>query len=83
AGRAALRQAWRKQDVVDAQAAVAAEGHLAVVPPAVLLFRLVEQAEGVAEAQAVQRQQRLALGHRAVDLASPYFRIVDVAVFRR
>ncbi|KAF1858411.1 hypothetical protein Lal_00014922 [Lupinus albus] len=63
-------------------AAVAAERHLAVVPPAVLLVRLLEQAERVDETQAAQCAQLLAFEVGAVDLAGPQFGVVDVAVFR-
>jgi hypothetical protein len=70
------------QDVVDAQALVLAEGQVAVVPPAPALGRLLEEAEGVVQAQPSRLEMRAFLG-RAVDLPGPGHRVVDVAVFGR
>jgi hypothetical protein len=66
--------------VVDAQPLVLAEGQVAVVPPAPALRRLLEQAEGVVQAQPDQAAEVLALLRRAVDLAGPGHGVVDVAV---
>src|ERR1700748_2321956 len=43
------------KDVIEAQALVLAEREIAVVPPAPELGRLIEQAEGVVQAEADQR----------------------------
>ncbi len=65
--------------MIDAQAAVAAKRHLAVIPPAVLLLGLLEQAEGVGQAQGDERLQRVALRHRKVDPAFPFGHVVHIA----
>src|SRR4249920_769848 len=52
AGADARLQRVADQDVVDAQPLVLAERQVAVVPPAPALGRLLEQAEGVVQAQA-------------------------------
>jgi len=69
--------------VVDAQALVLAERQVAVVPPAPALGRLLEQAEGVDQPLAAQRAEVGPLLGRAVDLAGPGHRVVDIAVFGR
>lgn len=51
AGAAGPGQRRRKQNVVDAQAAIEAEAHLPVIPPRVDLRRLFEQAEGIGQPQ--------------------------------
>jgi hypothetical protein len=54
AGPDARPQGLADQDVVDAQALVLAEGQVAVVPPAPALGRLLEQPEGVVQAEPKQ-----------------------------
>jgi len=76
AGRAQRR---RHQQVVDAQAEVAAEGHHAVVPPRERALGLLEEAEGVDQAEVLQRAEGGAFGRRDVDLVFPVG--VGVAVF--
>ena len=51
----------------------------AIVPPGELLLRLLEEPEGILEAQLEQRAKRSALGLREVDLAFPALRVVHVA----
>ena len=58
------------------------ESELAVVPPAVELGRLFEQAEAVGEAQGLQLSERGALGFAHQHLARPGDRVAHVAVFR-
>jgi hypothetical protein len=80
---AAACSASADQDVVDAQALVLAEGQVAVVPPAPALGRLLEQPEGIHQAQPEQGAGSAHAPRRAVDLAGPGDRVVDVAVLGR
>ncbi len=80
AGADARLEGVADQDVVDAQALVLAEGQVAVVPPAPGLGRLLEQAEGVGQAQLQQLLEMIALGHGAVDLVFRAHRVVHVGV---
>ena len=66
--------------MVDAQALVQAEAQLAVVPPAERFFRLLEQAEGVRQADVEQALQGGAFLVRDQHLAGPGDRVVHVAV---
>src|SRR3546814_12775776 len=56
------------QSQVDAQAQVAAEGGLAVVPPAEDAAGVVVQAEGVVQAQRLQAAQGVAFGGGGEDV---------------
>src|SRR5690606_30505741 len=62
-------QRVRYQGQVDAQAQVAAERGLPVVPPAEDAGLLAVQAERIVQAQRLQPHQRLALGGRSQDVA--------------
>src|SRR5438105_7688822 len=70
-------------DVVNAQARVAPESPLAVIPPGELAALRVVQAEGVLEAPPPDPLNRLALRPAEKNVAAPQFRVVHVPVFRR
>ena len=76
-------QRFADQHQVDAQALVLAEREVAVVPPGPRLRRLLEQAEGIDEAERDQLAEVIALLGGAVDLPGPRDGIVDVAVVGR
>src|SRR6185312_7605568 len=57
AGAHAGAQRLADQDMVDAQALVLAEREVAVIPPTPELGRLLQQAEGIVQAQAAQRAE--------------------------
>src|SRR3546814_3358345 len=63
-----LAQGVGDQGQVDAQAQVAAEGGLAVVPPAEDAAGVVVQAEGVVQAQRLQAAQGVAFGGGGEDV---------------
>src|SRR3546814_19761928 len=76
-----LAQGVGDQGQVDAQAQVAAEGGLAVVPPAEDAAGVVVQAEGVVQAQRLQAAQGVAFGGGGEDVVVvPDGRVVHVAV---
>jgi hypothetical protein len=83
AGAAGRRKRRRQQDMVDAQAAVEPEAHLPVVPPRVELGRLLEQAEGIDQAEFDKLAEGRALRFAAQDLVLPRRRVMHVAVLRR
>ena len=62
AGHAALDQRRRQQHMVDAQAGIAAEAELAVIPPAEGLLGLREQAEGIGQARSSRARKALRSG---------------------
>src|SRR3546814_5488744 len=76
-----LAQGVGDQGQVDAQARVAGEGGLAVVPPAEDAAGVVVQAEGVVQAQRRQAAQGVAFGGGGEDVVVvPDGRVVHVAV---
>jgi hypothetical protein len=80
---AGRRKRRRQQDVVDAQAAIEAEAHLPVIPPRVELGRLLEQAEGIGQAEVDKLAEGGALRFAAQDLVLPRHRVMHVAILRR
>src|SRR5574337_999214 len=70
------------QDQVDAQAHVAAERRLSIVPPAVVPGIGLEQAEAVMQTKVGERLEGGALRRRAQDVLAPGHWIVDVAIVR-
>src|SRR5471032_1499700 len=77
AGAAARYQGWREQNMVDAQALVQAKAQLAVIPPAERFVRLLEQAEGVGQADVEQALQGGAFLVRHQYLAGPGDGVID------
>src|SRR6185437_4626585 len=71
------------QDQVDAQAQVAAERALPVIPPTEMSRVFHERAKRIDEAKIEDAAQRRALGFRAQHLSAPRFRIVHVAIVGR
>src|SRR3990172_360805 len=82
ATRTSGRKFARQQDMVDAKAQVAAESIHSVVPPGKRLFRLVEQAKAVREAETEKPSERRALRLAAQHLARPGLRIMHIPVLR-
>src|SRR5690606_5511350 len=70
------------EDVVDPQAGVAPEAEHPVVPPGVLLRRLLQKAESVDQTVFEQRGETGAFLVGAVNLAGPFLWVVHVAVVR-
>src|SRR5690606_17758831 len=67
----------------DAQAEVAAERGLAIVPPTVMAAFVLEQAETVGKAEIGDGLECSAFRWRAQDPIAPGHRVMDVAVVRR
>lgn len=83
ARRASRGKRRGQQNVVDAQACVAAEREHPVIPPREALFGLLEAAERIDEAEREQLLEVRALLRRDEVLADPFRRIVHVLVVRR
>jgi len=72
-----------QQDMIDAQARVAAKGKLTVVPPTEGFRRLLEQAESILESQIKQCLKSLPFGFGDQNLIGPFFGVVYVCVSGR
>jgi len=83
-GAAATRpQRVADQDQIDAQAAIAPERALPVIPPRIVSAILFEQPKAVVQAERVQARKCRAFWRRAQHLLVPQRGIVHVAVVRR
>ncbi len=80
AGLAASGHCVAGQNQVNAQPGVTAKTRGAIIPPAESLFRLVELAKYIGQAQVQQPRQRLPLLRAAQDGVTPFLGVVNVLV---
>ena len=83
AGPQRRQQELMHEDQIDAQAVVAPERALPIVPPAERFFRLLEVAEGIDQSDVADGLQRGALFRAHVHAAHPRRRVVHVTIFGR